>query len=575
LISPEAEARAFWRLRARMLRTLLRQTFASARLRLSLVLVLSSLLWYGLFRLMHEGFAFLQVTLHQPNYDQLLSGIFGTFFGALLMMLIFSSSIILYASLFRSQEVCMLLTLPVRDERVFLHKFQEAVVLSSWGFLLLGSPMLMAYGIVNAAPWYYYAMLPALMIGFVYIPVALGGIVCLEVMYHLPKVRGYLVTAVGLLLLAAAAWSVYSSLVRPESDLLTPEWFQHVLARLELTKQPLLPSWWLSAGLLQTAEGDWSEGLMFLTVMTANALFFRQLGVWRAARIYRAAYSTLHDLGGGRKRAWAGRLDRMLGKLASGLPRPVQILIIKDLRLFRRDPAQWSQFLIFFGLLGLYFINVRRFNYNAYYAGWVSMVSFLNLSVVGLLMSTFTTRFIFPMISLEGRRFWLLGLLPVRRDTILWSKLAFAVGGSLLPCAALVLLSDVSLRVPTFMLLHHQLTCALLCLGLSGIAVGLGARLPNLREQSPARIAAGFGGTLNLVLSTLYIIVIVLLMTLPCHFYQFADSTQSVPFHEVARLREWLWTWLVWGTAGSILVGALATAVPLWIGFRAFRRQEF
>ena len=41
------------------------------------------------------------------------------------------------------------------------------------------------------------------------------------------------------------------------------------------------------------------------------------------------------------------------------------------------------------------------------------------------------------------------------------------------------------------MLAIHQSTCLMLCLGLSGIAVGLGARLPNLREQSPSRIAAG------------------------------------------------------------------------------------
>ena len=71
-----------------------------------------------------------------------------------------------------------------------------------------------------------------------------------------------------------------------------------------------------------------------------------------------------------------------------------------------------------------------------YYVGWVNMVSFLNLSVVGLLLSTFTTRFVFPMISLEGRRFWILGLLPVRRTTILWSKFFFAAGGAIIPCSS-------------------------------------------------------------------------------------------------------------------------------------------
>ena len=31
-----------------------------------------------------------------------------------------------------------------------------------------------------------------------------------------------------------------------------------------------------------------------------------------------------------------------------------------------------------------------------------AMIGFLNLAVVGLILSTFTTRFIFPMVSLEG-----------------------------------------------------------------------------------------------------------------------------------------------------------------------------
>ena len=88
------------------------------------------------------------------------------------------------------------------------------------------------------------------------------------------------------------------------------------------------------------------------------------------------------------------------------------------------------------GLLVLYFLNIRRFNYDTYYIGWVNMVSFLNLSVVGLLLSTFTTRFVFPMMSLESQRFWLLGLLPLRRETILWSKFFFAAGGAIVPCSS-------------------------------------------------------------------------------------------------------------------------------------------
>ena len=133
------------------------------------------------------------------------------------------------------------------------------------------------------------------------------------------------------------------------------------------------------------------------------------------------------------------------------------------------------------------------------------------------------------------------------------------------------------LNVSTLVVVSHQLTCLVLCLGLSGIAVGLGARLPNLREQSPSRIAAGFGGTLNLVLSTLYILVVVLLTALPTHFYlaaQYAGAAIAGADGQ-ASLKWWVGLWLVTGTAASFLLGAVATLVPMRIGFRAFRQMEF
>jgi ABC-2 type transport system permease protein len=349
-----------------------------------------------------------------------------------------------------------------------------------------------------------------------------------------------------------------------------------MLDRLRITQHRLLPSWWLSAGLFEAARRDVSESVLFLALMISNALFLRQVAVWTATALYRPAFSRLHGRRSAQHRARAAWLDRLTMRLGGFVSRPIRLLMVKDLRLFRRDPAQWSQLLIFTGLLALYFLNVRRFSYDVYYVSWVNLVSFLNVSVVGLLLSTFTTRFIFPMVSLEGRRFWILGLLPVRRDTILWSKFVFAVGASMVPSSLLILLSDAMLRVEPLVLASHQLTCVILCLGLSGIAVGLGAKLPSLREESPSRIAAGFGGTLNLVLSTLYILAVVLLTAVPCHFYLGASSANwGDLWSGFARVQSWIKIWLLAGTLGSIVLGLIATVLPLAIGLRAFRKLEF
>jgi len=54
-----------------------------------------------------------------------------------LAMLTVSSGIILYGLLFDSEEVGYLLTTPASAQRIVLHKFQEAIVLSCWGFILV------------------------------------------------------------------------------------------------------------------------------------------------------------------------------------------------------------------------------------------------------------------------------------------------------------------------------------------------------------------------------------------------------------------------------------------------------
>ena len=109
----------------------------------------------------------------------------------------------------------------------------------------------------------------------------------------------------------------------------------------------------------------------------------------------------------------------------------------------------------------------------------------------------------------------------------------------------------------------HRLTTA----ALSGIAAGLGAKMPDLREESPSKIAAGFGGTLSLVVSAIYIIVIVLLTALPTHFYL------AVRPAEAATL--WVKTWLIAGLLAASASGAIATLVPMYVGLRAFRSLEF
>ncbi len=585
LPTEEREGQIFWKLRWRETRAHVKYLFTQARLRTGLVIFLSLFFWVGLFGLFYGGFEFIVSIVGPPgvNYHAMtVQFVFTLFFVSLQVMLVFSSGIILYGGLYDSPETEFLLTLPVRDSRLVFYRFQESLLFSSWGFFLLASPMMVAYGLVVSAPWYYFVYLPVLMIAFAYIPCALGAIGCLLLVSRLPKLRKIIVGLLALAVIGVSYLSIWEALDIQDADLLGATWFKETFRRFEFTRGEWLPSTWLSNGLLDAARPaspdptdlPWVESGKYLLVLVSNALLLHVAVLWIGQRVYRSSYGRLHSRQAREIRSASRWIDRWIDRLIRPLSKEMRLLIIKDVRTFRRDPVQWSQFLIFFGLLLLYFANVDRFRQHRADLSvltWVNIVSFLNLAVVGLILSTFTTRFIYPLISLEGRRFWILGRLPIRRDTILWGKFLFAACGSWLPCAGLVLMSDVILKVTMLVLLVHQVICIFLCLGLSSMAVGLGAIMPDFREQSPSKIAAGFGGTLNLVLSAIYIMAIVLLTALPCHFFLLANTTNLPPW----MLQPWsLRLWLILGIGMSLALTALVTILPMRKGLIEFRKLE-
>ncbi len=586
LPSQEREGQIFWKLRWQVGRTQLKYLLRYARLRTALVLGLSLVFWLGLFALFYSGFEFVVDNVGAPGaqyHAQTVQFVFTLFFVSLQVMLIFSAGIILYGGLYATRETAFLMTLPVRDSRLVFFRFQEALLFSSWGFFLLASPMMVAYGLVVSAPWYYYAYLPVMVVSFAYIPCAIGAIACLLLISRLPHLRRIVVGLLAVVVIGAAYFSIWRTLNISNADLLGAAWFKETFHRFEFTRGEWLPSTWLSNGLLDAARRPvsidpddlpWLDGGKYLIVLVSNAMLLHVMVTWVGRRVFRKSYHGLNTRQARESKPVMAWVDRIAYWAFTPFSIPMRLLITKDLRMFRRDPVQWSQFLIFFGLLLLYFANIDRFRQHRADVSvltWVNVVSFLNLAVVGLILSTFTTRFIYPLISLEGRRFWILGRLPINRDTILWGKFLFAAGGSLLPCCGLVLVSDLMLDVQPMVAMVHQLICMLLCIGLAGMAVGLGAMMPNFREQSPSKIAAGFGGTLNLVLSAIYILAVVLLTALPCHFYLLAYSTEIPP----KMLQPgFLKLWLSLGIGGALILAAIVTVIPMHSGLKAFRELE-
>jgi ABC-2 type transport system permease protein len=562
----------FQRLRWRMLCNGTRTLMGRSVVRPATILMSSLAIWVALFLLSYLGYYELVHRWRLP-IDYLIGGfVFDVLFMTLTALLIFSTGIILYSSLFASPETAFLLVTPLEPDQIFAYKFQGAVGFSSWAFVLLASPILIAFGLVvgGGAPWYYYALLPLYFVGFVLLPGSLGALACLLLVNWLPRRRRQVLWLGVGLVLASLAWWGYQRLAPHMQDLLmSRDAVNQLFGEFSLLRSPLLPSHWVSEGLMSAAVGEGSDALYYLALVWSNGLFFYVLTAWAARRLYRPGFNRMASGGTLRRRYGGAWLDRGLSRLLGFLDPQTRLLIVKDFRTFRRDPAQWAQILIFVALSLLYFGNVRHF-YRVDTSGrpYQNGISLLNLTATSFLMCAYTGRFIFPLLSLEGRKFWILGLLPLERDRLLWGKFAFAVTGALFTTESLIIFSNLMLRMPWEIVILQALAVAVVAFGLSGLSVGLGACLPNFRESDPSKIAVGFGGTINLIVGLLLLIVVIGTMVLPAHLLLGVRGGLELQLTG----RDW---WLGLGVLAGLALGAVAVVVPLRAGARALRRMEF
>ncbi|MBN1343479.1 MAG: hypothetical protein JXQ73_12400 [Phycisphaerae bacterium] len=498
------------RLKATNGRNHVRGDLTESPLRLVSVVAFILFIWTALYILFYEVFRF----IHLRHLESIVAVpyVFHFFFIALMAMLAFSTSILCFTGLYGRGESQFLLTMPLRSWHVVATKYVESLVLSSWSLILLGLPLMLAMARVGDTPWYYYPLFVSLFLSFVAIPGAAGLLAAHAAALYFPRsARRFMVVAVVVILAVVAGFGInlYS---RTTAD--SALWLKRFFEQLSAIRGPLWPSTWVTEGIVAAARRDPGQALYYLFITLANGLFFSWLAVLIVSRRVSDAFA--------RAQCRSTRVIRAGGRITSVvasvfffyLPRRMRWLAMKDLRTLVRDPLQWSQLAILFGLLTLYVVNIPRLSLDISSLKWQVLVAFLNLAAISLILATFTGRFVFPMVSLEGRQLWLLGPMPLSRTHLLISKFAFALTTTLLCAVGVTTLSMRMLSLPSPWWWVHLPAVVSVCIGLCGLAVGLGARLPMFGESNGARIASGMGGTVNLIASVLFVVTILLIVAM-------------------------------------------------------------
>ena len=464
--------------------------------------------------------------------DLVLKHLLSVLLLSLFGLLCFSNIVTALSNFYLSDDLELLLALPISREQFHFARLINTVGQSSWMIILLGLPILISYGLVYQAAWTYYLLSLVVVLSFVLIAGAFGVAVASILVSVFParRIREALML-IGILCLIFVF--VLLRWLKPErlADTNNFENAAAYIAELQPPNLILAPPQWgsdiLLASLRQSTDFPWIGLCLLLTGVIATNGLSRWLTAWlydtgrakaQEARVARLA-----------KSRW---LDKIISVWTFPLSPTVRALVTKDIKTFFRDPSQWTQLLLVGSIVSIALLSVASLPMeifkNPWMKQWVNALVFLILALVGFVMAALAARFQFSAVSLEGRSFWLVRTAPLSADDFLFAKAWVGFVPMLLVGQCLAVSSAAILNANSLLFAIAIITTIGLSFGLSGIAIGMGAMYPNFKIDNAAKLAASPSGLLYMVIA-LSLVFATLALEAPIVFFVLSADYYGVP----------------------------------------------
>ena len=506
--------------------------------------------WAGLFWFLHfiiGGFHSVEVfgpLLTRKLLEILLISLF--------MMLCFSNVVTALSTFFLSDDLELLLALPIPRPVLHYSRLAETAVQSSWMMAMFGLPVFLAYGIVHQAPSYYYALLTVVVPSFVAIPVALGVVMATMLVNIFParRTREFMAMA-GVL--AVVALFVLLRLLRPErfTDARAFDSLAAYVAEIQTPMPALFPPTWASEVLLGTLQGRELPWIS-LGLLVVGALAVVAAGRWVTARLYIQGWSKSQEA-----RTARGAQTVWMHLVVSGVQRLIPVgwrpIVTKDIRAFFRDPSQWSQVFLLGSLIVIYLFSINAIPMDQFRGPWAlalrRALAFLNLGMAGFVMAGVAIRFQFAAVSGEGRAFWVVRSGPVDPVAFLWAKSVLGLVPMLVVGEILAVVSTLLLGAGTYLTIVAGGTALFLALGLGGIATAMGAMYPDFKADNAAKVATGPAGVMFMVIALTLVGIVLALEAYPVYAWLRADALE-----QPIGLGEWAISGVLLASAAGLCV---------------------
>jgi len=493
---------------------------------------------------------------------KLLSMVLVTIF----FLLIFSSVLTSLSKLYLSRDLPLVHSMPVSSYKIFIARWIESTIDSSWMVILYTLPVFISYGIVyQGGPFYYgNVVITLLSLSIIASGISVVPVIITVNIFSASRIRGILIFF-GLCFFLVLFF-VFRFL-RPER-LVDPEVFSTALVYLKALKTPApvyLPSTWafdsmkavlndhITEGLFHSALSLSFAGVMvFMVIIIADAIYFKGLSKARTTRARLIKYNA------------SGRL--LLGFLS----RPVRAFTLKEVQIFFRDQTQWPQLFLIAALVVIYIYNfnvlpLEKAPIKIVYLQ--NLLSFLNMGLAGFVLTAVTARFAYPAVSSEREAFWMVKSVPISLRKYLWIKFFIYFVPLLILTEILIIATNIMLKVTPFMMALSIINIFFLVPGVVSMGIGFGAAYPDFKSENPAQAVTSFGGLLFMMVCAGYIGAVIVIEAGPVYNLFMAGIKERV-------LNTFEWIWIIGSFAIAFIINIIAIVLPMKFGEKRLSKLD-
>jgi ABC-2 type transport system permease protein len=538
------------------------------RMRILLLGTIGLAFWVGTFIILYRVLTYFQRFEEFGDIlaYKLLSMALITFFS----LLIFSGILTSLSKLYLSKDLPLVHSMPVSSKKIFLARWIEGTIDSSWMVFVYSLPLFLSYGIVYKGGAFYYVMAGVDILPFCLIASSFSALVVMLVAVLLPA--GYIRSVfvfLGLFLFLLLVMAF--RLMRPEK-FVNPQSFTSLmfyLKTLESSQSSLLPTTWFFDSLRASLSGSIKSAFFHSALSWSYAITMIFVTTWISGAIYFKGLSKAQTA--------PGRFFYSLGFKRPGysfltnfLSGPVRAFAVKEIKTFFRDKTQWSQIFLIAALIVIYLYNfsvlpLERSSIRIEFLQ--NIISFLNIALAAFVLTAVSARFVFPAVSLEGDSFWIVKSSPVSIRTFLWIKFFVYFLPLLLLSEVLVVVTNILLDVTPFMMVISVLTIFFMVPGIVSMGIGLGAIYPDFQSENPLQSVTSLGGLIYMTISIGFIAAIIVVEAGPVYNI-FMTGIRGV------GLNAFQWMWLVGSFSFVLFLCLIATVIPMRLGEKKISRDE-